>query len=42
MVFPGTGDEKPKTVEQINSIGAEKLNSWGGKERLIRCLTVGR
>lgn len=38
LVFPGSGNEKPKTTGEIDSIGMQYLNTWGGRERLIACL----
>jgi len=38
LVFPGSGNEKPRTLEEINTMGQELFNNWGGKEKLQTCL----
>jgi Fungal chitosanase of glycosyl hydrolase group 75 len=42
LVFPGSGNEKPRSLDEINAIGAERLSRWGGKEKLSACLTGPR
>ncbi len=38
IVFPGSGDGKPKTVAQINTIGTIRfLFEWGGEAQLSAC-----
>lgn len=39
LIFPGTGDEKPKTIEQINDMGKRILERWGGRDKLDACFT---
>ena len=38
LIFPGSGNETSKAVEEINSIGQELFNRWGGQEKLNTCL----
>jgi hypothetical protein len=42
LVFPGSGNEKPKSLDEINAIGADLLAGWGGKEKLTTCLSGTR
>ncbi|PKN36066.1 MAG: hypothetical protein CVU61_00785 [Deltaproteobacteria bacterium HGW-Deltaproteobacteria-19] len=37
LIFPGTGDEKPKSIEQINDMGKKILERWGGMGKLDAC-----
>ncbi len=37
IVFPGSGDGKPKSLEEINSKGAELFMAWGGMEQVSAC-----
>jgi Fungal chitosanase of glycosyl hydrolase group 75 len=41
LVFPGSGDHRPKSVEDINQIGAALLQEWGGAEQMRSCLDYG-
>jgi hypothetical protein len=34
-VFPGSGNRKPRTLEEINREGDRLLKAWGGKELLL-------
>jgi hypothetical protein len=38
LVFAGSGNEKPRILEEINTMGQELFNNWGGKEKLTTCL----
>ncbi len=42
LIFPGTGDEKPKTRNQINAMGMDILKRWGGMDKLDACFTGSR
>jgi hypothetical protein len=37
VVFPGSGDHRPKSVEEINEIAAKFFQEWGGTERVRSC-----
>ncbi|MEI6223083.1 MAG: glycoside hydrolase family 75 protein [bacterium] len=37
IVFPNSGDRKPKSLEDINSKGEELFTKWGGIEKLNAC-----
>jgi hypothetical protein len=37
LVFPGSGDGRPKSLEEINREGAALLESAGGKDRVMGC-----
>jgi len=41
LVFPGSGDHRPKSVDEINQIGAALLQDWGGAEQMRACLDYG-
>ena len=41
VVFPGSGNESFKSIQEINNIGQEYLNRWGGEEKLRTCLAPG-
>ena len=38
IIFPGSGNGSPRTVEEINSEAAAHVNLWGGIERVNACL----
>jgi hypothetical protein len=40
LVFPGSGDGQPKTVEEINERGSALLEAWGGAEKVRLCGTL--
>jgi hypothetical protein len=37
LVFPGSGNGKPRTIEEIGAEGEKLLQSWGGSVRLAAC-----
>jgi hypothetical protein len=37
LVFPGSGDGKPKPIDEINSKGAELFTTWGGMGQINAC-----
>jgi hypothetical protein len=37
LVFAGSGDHRPKTLEQINTAGENLFAKWGGLERVKQC-----
>jgi hypothetical protein len=37
LVFPGTGNRQPRTVDEINAEGAKALADWGGIDQLTSC-----
>lgn len=37
IVFPRSGDGKPKSLEEINSRGTELFSAWGGTEQVTAC-----
>jgi Fungal chitosanase of glycosyl hydrolase group 75 len=37
LVFPGSGDGQPKSVDEINRMGNELLASRGGTEKVLGC-----
>jgi hypothetical protein len=37
LVFPGSGDHRPKSVEEINHLTRPLLQDWGGPEQLRSC-----
>ena len=37
IVFPGSGNDKPRTVAEINSEGEKLFKSWGGMTRVKAC-----
>lgn len=38
LVFPKSGEKKPRTVAEINSLTQPLFDNWGGKQRLDACL----
>jgi hypothetical protein len=38
VIFPGSGDGAPHTVDEINTLAAERADRWGGIEQLNACL----
>ena len=40
LVFPGSGDGQPKTVDEINERGSALLEAWGGAEKVRLCGTL--
>ncbi|HEX4003294.1 MAG TPA: glycoside hydrolase family 75 protein [Candidatus Acidoferrales bacterium] len=37
LVFPGTGDGQPRSIDEINEIAGKSFQDWGGAERLNSC-----
>ncbi len=37
VVFPGSGNGKPRSIAEINSEGEKLFNSWGGMTRIKAC-----
>jgi len=37
LIFPHSGNRKPKTISEINDIGARLFKDWGGMERFKKC-----
>lgn len=37
LAFPGSGNEKPRSVEDINAEGARLFDSWGGMAQVTAC-----
>jgi len=37
VVFPGSGNGKPRSLEEINTHGAEKFAEFGGREQVNAC-----
>jgi len=42
LVFPGSGNHQPRSVEEINLEGEKLLQDWGGSVRLAACTTEQR
>lgn len=42
LVFPGSGNGQPRSVEEINDAAGKALQDWGGSERLNSCATSER
>jgi hypothetical protein len=38
MLFPGSGNRKPRTVDEIQSEGEKLVYRWGGTKELSSCL----
>ena len=38
LIFPNSGNHKPKSIHEIDSIGAKLFNDWGGMNRWKNCL----
>lgn len=39
VVFPGSGNGQPRTVEEINTEAGKVFRDWGGPEQLTSCAT---
>ena len=37
LVFPGTGNGQPRSVDEINELAGKAFQDWGGAERLNSC-----
>jgi hypothetical protein len=40
VVFPGSGDGEPKTVDEINRRGSELTEAWGGAKKISPCTRI--
>ena len=40
VVFPGSGDYRPKSVEEINEVASRLFQDWGGADRVRSCADV--
>jgi hypothetical protein len=38
LVFPGSGNQKPRPLEEINTEGKRLFQSWGGMEQVNQCV----
>lgn len=41
LVFAGSGDHRPKSMEEINQLGAKLLEDWGGWDQVRSCADRG-
>ena len=41
LVFPGSGNGRPRPIEEINSEGEKLLQAWGGTSQLSACAVHG-
>jgi hypothetical protein len=41
LVFPGSGNGRPRTVEEINAESEKLLEAWGGTSQLAACMIQG-
>jgi|SRR5579872_65083 len=41
LVFPGSGNGRPRSIEEINSEGEKLLQAWGGTSQLAACAVQG-
>lgn len=37
LIFPNSGNGKPRTIEEINVAGERLFQAWGGKQQLDAC-----
>jgi hypothetical protein len=37
LVFPGSGDHRPKSIDRIDQLGQKLLSDWGGVAKLAAC-----
>lgn len=42
LVFPGSGNGQPRSVDEINEAAGKALQDWGGSERLNSCAATER
>jgi hypothetical protein len=40
VVFPGSGDHRPKSIEEINEVASKLFLDWGGADRVRSCADV--
>ena len=40
LVFPGSGNGKPRTLEEINTRAAQLFSEWGGVEQVEACFSA--
>lgn len=41
LVFPGSGDGQPRSVDEINQGAGALLQAWGGPEKILSCTGIG-
>jgi len=41
VVFPGSGDGRPKSVDEINQAASKLFEQWGGIDRVRSCVDMG-
>lgn len=39
LVFPGSGDHRPKSIDEVDTESQKLLSDWGGVKRLTSCAT---
>jgi hypothetical protein len=37
IVFPGSGNARPRPVEEINTLADQLFHDWGGMEQVTAC-----
>lgn len=37
VIFPGSGNQQPRTLDEINAEGRRQFDAWGGTEKLKAC-----
>lgn len=37
LVFPGSGDHRPKSIEEIDAVASKLFEDWGGADRIRSC-----
>jgi hypothetical protein len=37
LIFPGTGDGRPKSNDEIRKLGEKAFRKWGGMEKMEAC-----
>ncbi|MBW4507852.1 MAG: glycoside hydrolase family 75 protein [Scytonematopsis contorta HA4267-MV1] len=42
VIFPGTGNGKPRSIKDINTLGAKYFKQWGGLAQIQTCLKNSR
>ncbi|MFM7713149.1 MAG: hypothetical protein ACKO7A_10615, partial [Microcystis sp.] len=40
LIFPKSGNGKPRTVAEINSLTQPLFDKWGGQQRMDACFKV--
>jgi hypothetical protein len=41
LVFPGSGNGRPRPIEEINAESEKLLQTWGGTSQLSACMIQG-